>query len=190
MVTRPGVMANILLLHSSVYGHTVRIGEFIRDELASRGDRVELRALAQGAGDATLFDAIVIGSSIRYGKHHDEVLDFVGKHSDLFRFLPSAFFSVSLVARKPQRSTPETNQYVRKFFTQTRWRPPLVAVFAGKLDYPRYRWVDRQMIRFIMWMTNGPTDSSAVVEFTDWNRVREFALALSSMANRARDASR
>jgi menaquinone-dependent protoporphyrinogen oxidase len=27
------------------------------------------------------------------------------------------------------------------------------------------------MIRFIMWMTKGPTDPNAVVEFTDWEAV-------------------
>jgi menaquinone-dependent protoporphyrinogen oxidase len=186
----PETVANILLLHSSVYGHTVKISEFMHDELRSRGDHVEVRPLAQGATGATLFDAIVIGSSIRYGKHHAEVLDFVRKHADLFRFMPSAFFSVSLVARKANRATPETNQYVKKFFTQTAWQPRLVAVFAGKLDYPRYRWSDRQMIRFIMWLTKGPTDPSATVEFTDWTKVREFANAVSQIARRAQAASR
>jgi menaquinone-dependent protoporphyrinogen oxidase len=31
------------------------------------------------------------------------------------------------------------------------------------------------MIRLIMWMTHGPTDPAAVVEFTDWQRVDDFA---------------
>ena len=48
-------------------------------------------------------------------------------------------------------------------------------MFAGKLDYPRYGFFDRQMIRFIMLMTKGPTDPAAVVEFTDWQRVEAFA---------------
>ena len=34
---------------------------------------------------------------------------------------------------------------------------------------------DRLMIRFIMWLTHGPTDLTAVVEFTDWHRVDAFA---------------
>ena len=173
-----------------MYGHTVKVSEFIRDELTSRGDHVEVRPLAQGAIGATLFDAIVIGSSIRYGKHHLEVLEFVRGHADLFRFMPSAFFSVSLVARKANRATPATNQYVKKFFTQTVWRPTLVAVFAGKLDYPRYQWLDRQMIRFIMWMTKGPTDPTSIVEYTDWDKVREFAHSVSVLAARAQAASR
>ena len=50
-----------------------------------------------------------------------------------------------------------------------------MAVFAGKIDYPRYTFWDRAAIRFIMWMTKGPTDPATVVEFTDWDKVDEFA---------------
>src|SRR5512136_3189234 len=58
-------VANILLLYSTVYGHTVKIGEFIKAEAAAKGDTVVLRALAEGAADGDSFDAIVIGASIR-----------------------------------------------------------------------------------------------------------------------------
>ena len=46
---------------------------------------------------------------------------------------------------------------------------------AGRIDYAKYRFIDRQVIRFIMWLTKGPTDPRACVEFTDWQRVDEFA---------------
>lgn len=38
-----------------------------------------------------------------------------------------------------------------------------------------------EVIRLIMWMTQGPTDPSAVVEFTDWDQVVAFGLVISSM---------
>jgi len=56
-----------------------------------------------------------------------------------------------------------------------------LAVFAGKIDYPRYGFVDKHMIRFIMWMTKGPTDLTATIEFTDWNKVDEFGELISRM---------
>jgi menaquinone-dependent protoporphyrinogen oxidase len=37
------------------------------------------------------------------------------------------------------------------------------------------------MIRFIMWMTKGPTDPNAVVEFTDWDKVDEFGRMITKM---------
>ena len=55
-----------------------------------------------------------------------------------------------------------------------------MAVFAGKIDYPRYGFIDKYMIRLIMWMTKGPTDVSGTFEFTDWSAVENFAERLSS----------
>ena len=50
-----------------------------------------------------------------------------------------------------------------------------MAVFAGKIDYPKYKFFDKYAIKFIMWITNGPTDTSQSYEFTDWNKVEAFA---------------
>jgi menaquinone-dependent protoporphyrinogen oxidase len=92
--------------------------------------------------------------------------------------MPSAYFSVNIVARKPGKDRPETNPYVRNFLRRVAWRPQRVEVFAGRLDYPRYGVCDRLIIRFIMLLTGGPTSPDTVVEFTDWQRVDAFAAAL------------
>ena len=34
---------------------------------------------------------------------------------------------------------------------------------------------DKYVIRFIMWITNGPTDITGTFEFTDWQKVDDFA---------------
>ena len=61
------------------------------------------------------------------------------------------------------------------------WRPPLVGVFAGKIDYRRYSLRDRLVIRFIMWLTRGPTDPNACVDFTNWENVDAFARRVSAL---------
>ncbi|MEI8167384.1 MAG: flavodoxin domain-containing protein [Chloroflexales bacterium] len=53
-------------------------------------------------------------------------------------------------------------------------RPNLLGVFAGKINYPALGPLDRTFIRFIMWMTKGPTDPTGVFEFTDWSQVDAF----------------
>ena len=35
------------------------------------------------------------------------------------------------------------------------------------------------MIRFIMWMTKGPTDPTGTFEFTDWDAVESFGRKIS-----------
>jgi menaquinone-dependent protoporphyrinogen oxidase len=175
-------VSRILLLYSTVYGQTFKISQFIEAEARARGDEVVVRPLAEGAADADAFDAIVVGSSIRHGKHHAEVMDFVRAQRELLERKPSAFFSVSLIARKPNRQTPETNQYVREFLAKTAWKPKLIGIFGGVLDYQRYRVFDRYAIRLIMTITRGPTDMHTNVEFTNWDKVREFAAQLSALA--------
>ena len=67
---------------------------------------------------------------------------------------------------------------MRKFLAQIRWRPQQVEVFGGKIEYPRYGFFDRNMIRLIMWITGGPTDPRSVTDFTDWTQVEAFARRL------------
>ena len=85
---------------------------------------------------------------------------------------------MNLVARKPEKNQADTNPYVLKFFKKIDWKPTLVEVFAGRLDYKKYSFFDRKMIQLIMWMTKGPTDINTEIEYTDWNKVKDFAKVL------------
>ena len=174
--------ARFLILYSTTDGQTRRICDALRRALEAEGHAVTMADIeADPLPDLAPFDKCVIGARIRYGRHSRRVIEFVRGHMEQLRDRRSAFFSVNIVARKAGKNRPETNPYVRKFLRQTAWQPARVAVFAGRLDYPRYRFWDRLIIRFIMLITKGPTDPRTVVEFTDWRQVEAFALDLSRM---------
>lgn len=175
-------MARILLAYSTVDGHTRKICEHLRQRLQSDGHAVTLAALGEPmAADLASCDKVVIGASIRYGKHRPAVYEFIRVNQRVLESRPSAFFTVNVVARKPGKDTPDTNPYMKGFRRKTTWRPALLGVFAGKIDYQRYGFLDREVIRFIMWLTRGPTGSHDCVEFTDWAGVDAFARRISSM---------
>ena len=175
-------MSAILVLYSTVDGHTLKICENIKEVVEGEGHVATLARIEDaGTIDVARFDQIVIGASIRYGQHRPSVFEFIDAHLSLLDSKPNAFFTVNIVARKPEKNHPETNPYLRKFLQKTPWKPRLLEVFAGRLDYPRYRPIDRMMIRFIMRLTNGPTDPSTVVEFTDWQQVAGFARTIAEM---------
>ena len=175
-------MPAILILYSTVDGHTLTICRTIKERVERSGHTVTLASIEDaGTVDPRHFDKVVIGASIRYGKHRPSVLQFIDTNLPLLDSKPNAFFSVNIVARKPEKNRPDTNPYLRKFLQKTPWKPRLLAVFAGRLDYPRYRPLDRMMIRLIMRLTNGPTDPSAVVDFTDWQQVDRFAQSIAAM---------
>ena len=168
-------MNHILILYSTTDGHTVKICARLQQVIEQLGHQVTVVPVSEADRlDLASFDTLVIGASIRYGKHGKAVVDFIQHNTALLESKANAFFSVNIVARKPDRNQPDTNPYLRKFLKQIAWRPQALAVFAGKLDYPRYGVFDRFMIRFIMWMTKGPTDPTAVIEFTDWQEVEAF----------------
>ena len=178
-------MSNILILFSTTDGQAFKICQKIQSDLQIFGHSVSLLPVV-GAGQEDLggFDAVVIGASIRYGKHKPEVADFIGKHRGALSKVKTAFFSVNVVARKADKNTPETNPYLKKFFSTQNWRPDLAAVFAGKIHYQKYRLLDRWMIRFIMFLTKGPTDPSSEVEFTDWNSVEAFGKLIAAESSK------
>ena len=168
-------MPVILILYSTVDGQTLKICRRIQESLEGADHQVELASVDEPPADLERFDKIVIGASIRYGKHRPQVTEFIRAKRQLLDSRPNAFFSVNVVARKADKNRPETNPYFQKFLKRADWQPGEAAVFAGKIDYPRYGFWDRLVIRLIMWLTKGPTDPQAVVEFTDWGQVENFA---------------
>jgi len=121
------------------------------------------------------FNRIVIGASIRYGRHSKELYKFIELNRNLLDKKESVFFSVNVVARKPEKNTPDNNPYIKKFLTISKWRPKKIGVFAGRVDYPNYNFFDKYIIKLIMFITKGPTDTSKSYEFTDWSKVEGFA---------------
>jgi menaquinone-dependent protoporphyrinogen oxidase len=175
-------MPRILIIYSTTDGHTLKICQRLRQAIEPSGAQVQIVSVADADGiDLGTYDKIVVGASIRRGRHSKAIHEFIDARADQLAAKPNAFFSVNIVARKPDKNRPETNPYLRKFLKRIRWQPGLLAVFAGKLDYPRYRFLDRLMIRFIMLITRGPTDPRSVIEFTDWNEVEAFGRRVAQM---------
>ena len=175
-------MANILIIYSTTDGHTREICLRLQKVIEHTGNQVTLVDVGDAAAiDLESFDKIVIGASIRYGKHSPAIYKFIKENTPRLDSKPNAFFSVNVVARKAEKNSPDTNPYLKKFLKQITWQPKNLAVFAGKIDYQRYGFLDRSMIRFIMWMTKGPTNPNTNIEFTDWNQVEEFGRVVSEM---------
>lgn len=167
-----------VIIYSSVDGQTLKISRKIADIFRQNDQEVELVSIDDFMGNVADYDRLVLGASIRYGVHDKKVIDFISTNKKELDSIKTAFFSVNLVARKPEKNQPNTNPYVIKFFKSIDWTPTLVEVFAGKLDYKKYPFFDRIMIQLIMWMTKGPTNTDAKIEYTNWQRVTDFGVRL------------
>tara|TARA_Y100001970_G_scaffold40311_1_gene49657 strand:+ start:5251 stop:5775 length:525 start_codon:yes stop_codon:yes gene_type:complete len=168
-------MFRSLIIYSSTDGHTKtickRITNFLNDEeitkIVSLEEAVKI--------DLNEFNKIIIGASIRYGKHSKQLYEFIELNKNILDQKQSIFFSVNVVARKPEKNTPDTNPYIKKFLKISKWKPKKIGVFAGKVDYPKYSFFDKYIIKLIMFITNGPTNTSEAYEFTNWQKVQQFS---------------
>ena len=167
-----------VIIYSSVDGQTLKICKKIEEVFVKHKRDVELVSIDDFSSNVSDYDLLVLGASIRYGVHDKKVIEFINSNKKELDAINTAFFSVNLVARKPEKNAPDTNPYVIKFFKSIDWTPTVVEVFAGMLDYKKYPFFDRIMIQFIMWMTKGPTNSDAKIEYTNWDRVTEFGIRL------------
>ncbi|BCL74582.1 protoporphyrinogen oxidase [Jeongeupia sp. HS-3] len=170
-----------LICYASRDGQTARIAERIAHRLENRGiaaRRHDLTLHPHGLQtDATMLEdasAIMVIAAVRYGRHLREAERFLQQHRGILGRKSLAVASVNLSARKSGHHTAEHNVYLGKWLARHELKPMLAIAFAGRLDYPRYRWYDRMMIRMIMKMSGGPTDPDAVIEYTDWAAVDAF----------------
>ena len=171
--------SRLLILYSTVDGHTKYICEYILKKLKNRKN-INISSIEESnAINLSKYDEVVIGASVRYGYHRKNVYEFVQNNLIELNKLKTAFFSLNLTARKPEKSTPETNPYIIKFLKKVKWNPTTKEVFAGRLDYPSLDTLNKLAILFIMFITNGPKDTSKTYELTDWKKVDNLIATIS-----------
>jgi menaquinone-dependent protoporphyrinogen oxidase len=166
------------LLYATRDGQSRRIAERIADRLADRGIPVvphDLAAASLSPSSLTAAGLVVVVAAVRYGRPLPEAEQFLASFRTLRDPPQLVLLSVNLTARKPGKDTVEGNAYLRKSVARHRLAPVLALAIAGRLDYSRYGWLDRQVIRFIMMLTGGPTDPATCIEYTSWNVVDDVA---------------
>ena len=170
-------MKSVLLLYISRNGHTARVARAIAASIVAAGGRAErmdiVEATREGL-DWSAYDTIVVGAPVLYGSYDKRVFAFVAANKARLEAKPNSFFNLSVVARTPAKATVEGNRYMQKFLQLSAWKPRDLKVIAGKVDYPSWPWHERKMIQLIMKMTQGPTDPTSVIDYTDWNDVAAY----------------
>lgn len=167
------------IIYFSVDGQTKKICEKLNANFKKENIETKLCSIDNFNTNILEFHTLIIGASIRYGKHNEHVSEFISKYKNDLNKIKTAFFSVNLVARKKDKNLPSTNPYLIKFIKRVNWQPDFLDVFAGKLDYKSYSFFDKIMIKLIMKLTHGPTHTNQAIEFTDWKKVTNFGLKIS-----------
>ena len=177
-----------LILYNSVNGQTEKICRNIITHMHKQGLACHLQNIHALSHHLHLaeYKSVLFGMPVRYGKHNRQMISFIKNNSSQIQQMPFGLFSVNLTARKADKNSAATNPYIIRLLQEIRLQPQLVGVMAGSLKYPEYQWIDRIMIRLIMKITGGPTDTGvACTEFTNWQQVRQFTQEYISVLKKA-----
>ena len=172
------------LFYATRDGQSRRIAERIAGRLMERGIPAlphDLAAAMPAPQKLAEMRLVAVVAAVRYGRHLPEAEHFLAIYRALRAPPPLVLLSVNLTARKPGKDTAQGNVYLRKSIARHRLTPALALAIAGRLEYPRYGWLDRQAIRFIMLLTGGPTDPKICVEYTAWNEVDDVAQRIADL---------
>jgi menaquinone-dependent protoporphyrinogen oxidase len=161
----------ILVAYASASGSTREIAEFIGRVLGGLEAEVDVES-ADHAGDPASYDAVIVGSAIRYDRWMPEARSFVKAHEESLRRLPVAYFLACLAASggtaKTERQTLAYAEKVRALAPSV--EPVSFGRFAGKLEYRKLSLLVRLLSRalfVIMRVREG--------DYRDWNAIEAWA---------------
>ncbi|MGY9036083.1 MAG: flavodoxin domain-containing protein, partial [Rhodobacterales bacterium] len=115
-------MKQNLIIYSTTDGHTEAICRYIKSLLQKDFNTTLISFHKLDKLNLNHFDMIIIGASIRYGKHKPELSQFIKENINILNNVKTAFFSVNAVARNLEKNKPETNPYMKKFLETSIWK--------------------------------------------------------------------
>ena len=172
-------MANVLIVHATRYGQTAKVARRMEAALRSSGHAVQLVDVSRPPRSLEVwrFDVTFVGAPMYAGHYPASIVRFVRGQREFLKRGVSVFFSVNLaIASHTTDGRAETLPLVERFIEETGWRPNRVELFAGALNYTRYNFFIRLLMRRMARKAGGDTDTSRDHEYTDWAAVERFAL--------------
>ncbi|MDP2481367.1 MAG: flavodoxin domain-containing protein [Candidatus Palauibacterales bacterium] len=183
----------ILILFGSKHGQTEKVARRLEMALRERGFRVEL-VPDDGIPDdlrPERYAAVVVGSSVHFGRHRRALVSFVRRHAAELARVPGVFFSVSGAAMTARpEDVEEANGYLADFSVRTGWDPAHAVAVAGAVRYTAYNPLVRWVMKRISASRGLSVDTSRDHEYTDWEQVDGLAGTIAELALPASRASR
>ena len=171
----------VLVAYATRSGSTAEVAETIARTLREAGCEAEVRLLKE-VRDLDGYDALVLGTAIRYAKPLPEVLKFAERHRAALCRLPVAYFAVCGTLKE---DTPEHRATVLAYLDALRQikQPVSVGLFAGAIDY-------RQLNPVMRWFAaHDQTGAMAEGDWRNWDQIGAWAAELAPRLRDAKPAS-
>ena len=161
----------VLLAYATGFGTTRDVAVAIGEVLGQAGASVEVKPIRDVA-DLENYDAVIIGSPIRYDNWMSEARRFVLAHQDRLGTLPVAFFFTCLTLSQPtEKARQHASTYTNKLsHLCSRVEPISIGGFAGVLDYSKMPPWLRLIARCAMAIFGAKEG-----DYRDWGLIRAWA---------------
>ena len=165
----------IAILYATKYGHAARVALHIGASAAGGGAAgmlYDLRRLPRDFDLASHDAAIVIGG-IHFGRYLRQLEKFVARNVTALSKIPTAFVSISGSAIT-EEGRPLAAECIQKMVVRTGWDPDVRGNFGGAVNYTRYGFVVRLLMKRISRQHGRSTDVTRDHDYTDWAAVDAF----------------
>ena len=169
-------MHRVLIAYITFDGHTTRIADRMADAIRGPECAVDVCDIAREKPQRPVSEyvGVIVGGPLHGGKHAPKLSRFVSDNLLTLNEHPSAFFSVSLSAAGTQEQQADATRCVNAFLEETGWHPLSTSIIAGALLYREYGFFKRWMMKMIVKLGGGDTDTSRNYVYTDWEAVDQF----------------
>ena len=156
---------SILVAHASKRGSTEEVAAFVAQRLRERGLLADLRP-AEEVDDPTLYDGVVLGGSLYFGRWHDDAARFLKRFREALADRPLAVFALGpRTASEPDLagSRAQLDRALKDV------EPAAVTVFGGVIDPAKLRF---------------PFNRMPASDARDWAAIAAWADEVASLAAR------
>lgn len=166
----------ILVLFSTVEGHTGKIAETLSGWIEDSGHQAALTKAGQvGYVDPAEFDGVIACAPIHAGLYPEAFTDFIRNWKDSLSSTRTALVTVSLgIASEHEDEREEVKVLPRELEAQTGWKADQEYHAAGALKFVEYSFFKRWIMRRFSEMEGGPVDITKDHELTDWDDLKDF----------------
>lgn len=166
----------ILIIYASRYGSTAEIAEKIGNYIAEEGPEVEVLSYME-ITDLHQYDAIIVGSPIRYEGWMPAAKAFVLDNLEYLNKIPVAyFFSCLALAIRTEGTERKAAQYAEKLRVLSPQVKPIdIGRFSGVLEFSKMSLPLRIIFR-IFGMIIGLKEG----DYRDWDEIRRWSKNISS----------
>ncbi|MFA5836828.1 MAG: flavodoxin domain-containing protein [Bellilinea sp.] len=138
----------ILVTYATYYGTTREVAEAVAKTIKEHGYEVDVIS-AREARDVSCYGAVIVGSAIRGGKIHDDVLHFLEDHEAELSQVPVAYFVCCMTMHDDSPDSRYMAEgYLAEVFNKiSKVKPISVGYFGGVLELKRLDWLARLVVK-------------------------------------------